>query len=300
MRHGMNVTNMLPAGAAQRRDCTLLIGVFSARLTGRSFVRQTWGASSNLDAFGACLWFIVGVAPNASESTEKLLQAEQSAMSDLLFVHSHSESYAALPTKALSFYDAASRSGLANLTHLLKTDDDVYVSLPTVRRILPLLGPRRVYAGYVYGGIMPRKDGKYRDHIYQRRHMVHASATRGNQSETETGTPAPIKYPPFVDGIAEFMSLDVARCIAQQLASYSIPSTLADVVTGHASLALCNVHPCAGRASACIVLPSDAGAADWPTLPVGQQILVARHADRSIVIDRYRGRGLRFMLQQNR
>ena len=280
--------------AIQRRNCSLLVGVFSSKVVGRSFVRQTWGADRELDAFGACLWFIVGLAPNATESTRQL-HAEQAAHGDLLLIHGHSENYGSLPTKVLSFYRAASQDGPANITHLLKTDDDVYISLPTVRRLLPLLGRRHVYAGYMYGGIAPLRDGKYRDHIYQRRHMVHAAAARGNHTAATT----PVKYPPFVDGIAELMSLDVAKCIGERLPSYSIPSTLADVVTGHAALDLCRVHPCAGRTQGCLILPTDA-VADWPALPVGEQVLVARHADRSVVLDRYRGRILRFMLQPNK
>ena len=34
-----------------------------------------------------------------------------------------------------------------------------------------------------------------------------------------------------------------------------VPSTLADVVTGHAASALCSVLPCSGRRSGCLLLP---------------------------------------------
>lgn len=277
-------------------SCTLLVGVFSAKVAGRAYVRQTWGRDVADDI---CLWFIVGKTAAASNVSSAALMDEYAAHGDILLLHGHSESYGSLPWKSLSFYAAAVRSSLRSLTHLLKTDDDVFVNLPAVRRVLPLLERQQCYVGYVYGGIEPdrNRQGKYRDHVYERRHMAQAAHGGGSGSSSTGTNDTVIRYPPFVDGIGELMSVDVASCIARQLPTYEVPSTLADVVTGHAASALCSVLPCSGRRSGCLLLPGHLHAA-WPLLPEGEQTLFVRHSDRSIVLDRYRGR-LRFLLRSN-
>ena len=143
-------------------NLSILVGAFSHRPHLRSFARQSWGAA--LMRPHEVLWFIVSVG-NQSTADRGAVRREAAAHGDMLLVHGRAEAYWSLPYKSLTFYAAAARSVSCRL--VLKTDDDVYVSVPTLRRLLPLILPTGIYAGYVYGRIRPTRDAqsKYADGV---------------------------------------------------------------------------------------------------------------------------------------
>ena len=281
-------------GLGSNVSLRILIGVFSRAAIGRSFVRQSWG--SQLHPSVERLWFIVALPSdtNHTQAAHRTVRAEAATHGDMLLLHGHREAYGSLPHKVLAFYAAATASSL-RVRHLLKTDDDVWLSMATVRCILPLLPLTGAYAGYVYRGIQPerRRTSKYSDDIFSQRHAIPSTSS---PSEREDGQ---LAYPPYVDGIGELLSADVAACIVARLHAYDLPSTLADVVTGHAARQLCSVAPCAGhRGGGCLPLPSARERLAWPALPDGEQAIFVRHTDRTVVTEQYRSR-LRFRMLMN-
>ena len=285
----MPLSFTLPPFALSPRSesCTILFGVFSHRLSRRSFVRQSWGRDIYNSDARFKLWFIVGSPQNSSVAAK--VWEERASHRDLLILHGHIEAYSSLPAKSPTFYTAAIHSRL-DFRFLFKTDDDVFVSLPAVRQVLPVLPTWKAYVGYVYAGIAPERKptSKYSDPLFSWHHAI-GSVGIPNASAT-------LRYPPYVDGIAELMSRDVAECISSHVAEFEIPSTLADVVTGYAARSLCGVQPCAGFSGGCLALSPGAQRDAWPLLPDGEEVVLVRHADRSIIVERYRGR-LRFGLQ---
>ena len=280
-----------PSNDTASANLSILVGAFSHRPHLRSLARQSWGAA--LMRPHEVLWFIVSVG-NQSTADRGAVRREAVAHGDMLLVHGRAEAYWSLPYTSLTFYAAAARSVSCRL--VLKTDDDVYVSVPTLRRLLPLILPTGIYAGYVYGRIRPTRDAqsKYADGIFAPQH----AARLPHATQRTAAGESDLMYPPFVDGIGELLSFDVVRCIASRLAQYEVPSTLADVVTGHAASTLCGVQPCGGRTGGCLPLPASERAA-WPLLPSGEFTLFVRHTDKAIVVEPYRGR-LRFKLVPNR
>ena len=265
---------------------TALIGVFSLRIAGRSFVRQSWGRSLPPDFR---IWFLASASPVADVARESAIHGDLMIFR-LRESYSAAGLYSSLPLKALAFYDAASRH--ASFEFLLKTDDDVFLNVPGVSEVLRLAPQRDCYAGYPYRGIKPdrRPWSKYRDLAFGRqendtRTGLHRRASRSRLESDEEPS-----YPDYIDGIGELLSRDVVRCIARALPTYTPPSPIADVVTGHAALVRCSVRP---RGYFRATREEQQRFANG-RLP-GAQTIFSWHADRSIVVEPYRNR-VRFSL----
>jgi len=298
-----NVSYVLPPGN-QSAPVTVLVGLFSGGCPGRSFVRQSWARVLRPDEFR--LWFLASVPPSPAPSD---VWQERAKHGDLLLFDALREAYSAagiyssLPLKSLTFYWAAAHH--ASFAYLLKTDDDVFVNLPGVRSILALAPRRRAYMGYMYRNIRPdrRWKSKYRDRVWRTNmtagmvELARSYERARNGSAHDKALVAALStdeeppYPDYADGVGELLSSDVAQCIARLLPWYTIPSPIADVVTGHA-VSLCRV-----RARSWLTATREQLSLWNETLPQ-EEMLFAWHPGRSIAVAPWRQRRnrVRFVL----
>ena len=168
----------------------------------------------------------------------------------------------------------------------------VYISVPGLELALLGASPHGWYAGVVYNAIRPdiRPKSKYYDAAFSNvtgeeiypRAPPHSQARRLAHPAAHPARPAAATHvlscaSGYVDGIAEFLSSDVASCIAHELHAFTIPSPIADVTTGAA------VRRCRAAPTRRLSLPLSPAAAGL--LVPEETLLIARHCDRSVVLE---------------
>lgn len=136
----------------------LLIIVFSAPSNNiqRTTIRNTWLSAKGQHSFQH--YFVIGTASLGSDS-KKELDTENALHKDLMLLPAVSDSYSRLSLKLIA---ALKWSNLhANYTYLLKVDDDTFVHLDALFKLLSLQPSKRLYLGFFDGRAKVKTKGKW-------------------------------------------------------------------------------------------------------------------------------------------
>lgn len=131
----------------------------------RRVIRRTWG---NVDLYdGPRTWRVVFMTGRTGhKDKDKILFSESEKYGDLL-ICDYKDDYSKITTKLLSSYQwAASVKDLYGYEYLLKSDDDIYISIPRLYQWIDSKGVslQHVYAGTTYSNYVVR-DKNHRHHV---------------------------------------------------------------------------------------------------------------------------------------
>lgn len=154
----------------------------------RSVIRKTWGNRSI--ASDMKIMFLVGLSEKLA--LLELLESESKEYKDVLLGNFFEDFYLLTYKIQMSFEWA---SKYCEFKFLLKTDDDVFVD---ILRLLRLLKHKRFPSSFFYGGDAQRKSTVWRDGKYG----VHESEYKNSF------------YPPYCSGAGYIISQDVVRKMA--------------------------------------------------------------------------------------
>ncbi|XP_031554449.1 beta-1,3-galactosyltransferase 5-like [Actinia tenebrosa] len=124
----------------------------------RHVIRNTWG---NFDLYnGPRTWKVVFMSGRTGdEEKDKTLFSESKKYGDIL-ICDYKDDYSKITTKLLSSFQwAASVKDLYGFEYLLKTDDDIYISIPRLYQWIDTKGVtmNHVYAGNTYSNYVVRE-----------------------------------------------------------------------------------------------------------------------------------------------
>jgi hypothetical protein len=121
----------------------VFVGVLSRsyRYDLRQAIRQTWGGDKQLER----VMFFVMRPHNSTDF--KALRAEAKVFGDIVVTSEIMENYRNATYSVISIFRVA--AGLADrITHVLKTDEDCYIRVPTLLQSLQQLPRHWLYAGH--------------------------------------------------------------------------------------------------------------------------------------------------------
>ncbi|EDO31003.1 predicted protein [Nematostella vectensis] len=159
-----------PSSVLEAVDVLVIISTSPSSFEKRTAIRKTWGKFDTPqyqllsdERRRIPTWrtiFMTGIA--ADEEVDTKLQEESKLYDDLL-IFAYKDSYRKITNKLIGSLQWASRG---KFEFLLKTDDDVYVSVPRLYQWLVNTGChlKPVYAGKLYSGTVER-DEKHRHYV---------------------------------------------------------------------------------------------------------------------------------------
>ena len=220
---GASVTYRVPAALSSLSPGSadlLPIGVLSGYRSKRNQVRATWGKAS-----GSAVFFLVARKEGQWPLAE-FDEFQDMILLDLPEVYSQLESV--LPTKVQAWFHAA-HTFLPDAPHVMKTDDDSFIDVASLRRQLRLLAP--AYWGHVFPSSKVARDA------------------RKNKWALPKSMFRPKVFPPYCTGAGYVLSNTALGCMLQRVEDLNY-IVLEDVATGI-------------LAQQCGVEPIDSGGVIW-------------------------------------
>ena len=127
--------------------------------TRRLAIRHTWMQEHNLRLVQVTMKFVLG-AHNVTKQLLQRLQSENNMYRDILFLEELDDAYNRLSLKVVLALKWASQN--LNFDYLLKTDDDVYVRVRLISKVLKEMNCQKMlYWGHLFLRPIPYRTGKW-------------------------------------------------------------------------------------------------------------------------------------------